>query len=170
MVNKDSERNERMARVAPELESSWAAYPLNRKDWLDNAATLSNEDGSTSPAFIPYEKDPNFPTTALKADYVWGAGQRGFGYYHLLTRDAYKVLTARIVNKGPPLQCCCLGPPSNSKFSSEDYDFVAEIVYNRSIASTPDDMLAQKEAINIARGEANMHYNMSQNVQLVMML
>ena len=152
MVNKDSEKNERMARVAPELESSWAAYPLNRKDWLDNAATLSNEDGSTSPAFIPYEKDPSFPTPALKADYVWGFGPQGFGYYHLLTRDAYKVLTTRVKNKGPPLQYCCLGPPSDSKFSSEDYDVVLEIVYNRSIASTPDDMLAHKEAINIARG------------------
>eukprot|EP01083_Nonionella_stella_P092616 259311_1 len=161
----DSDKNAMMVRIAPELESKWATYPLQRKFWLDASATLDTEDGSKSPVFISYKKDPNFPTAPLKADYVWGSGPRGFGYYHLLTRESYITLNARVRNNRPPMQCCCFG--GGGAQAANDYEYVSEIVYNRSVSSTPDDVLAYKEAINIARGEAQMHYNMSQDVQLV---
>ena len=170
MSEKEREINASMARVARELESPYATYPLKRTHWLDaNTPASTSEDGNNIPnAFIQHPKDKNFPTPTLKPDYVWGAGRRGFGYYHLLTIDSYQILNKRVRNKGPPMNCCCLGN-SNSEFSVNDYDVVAEILHNRSCSPVPDDMVAAKNAIDIARGVAQSEYNMSQNVQLFVM-
>ena len=168
-MSNDSEKNERMARFVPELKSPLASYPLRREAWLDVNATVNNEDGTRTPAFIPYKADPNFPVPALKDDYVWGPGSRGFGYYHILTRDAYKTLNVRIRNKGKPTQCCCFGSPDSAQ-AAEDYDVVSEIVYNRSVATRPDDIQAVKDALAIARGEAQLEYNTSQWVQFGVMM
>lgn len=164
MSEKDRETNERMVRLFPELESKHATYPLKRQKWLAEAGSVGSNDGTSTPAFLPYDKDPNFDAT-LKPDYAWGPGPRGFGYYHMLTRQSYKILYARAKNNPAPIQCCCFGSPE-LKLKVEDLDIVSDILYNRSIASIPDDMLAAKEAIDIARGEAKAHYNMDQNVQL----
>jgi hypothetical protein len=170
MSEKEREINESMARVARELESPYATYPLKRTHWLDaNAPASTTEDGNDAPkAFISHRKDKNFPTPTPKPDYVWGAGRRGFGYYHLLTIDSYQILNKRVRDKGPPLNCCCVGS-SNAEFSRKDYDVVAEILHNRSLSPVPDDMVAAKNAIDIARGVAQAEYSMSQNVQLVVM-
>ena len=168
MNEEEREINEMMARVAPELESSFATYPLKRTHWLDTSAPVSDEDERKIVAFIAHPRDPNFPRPVLKADYVWGQGKRGFGYYHLLTRDAYIALNQRVRNKGPPMNCCCFRS-SNTAFSAEDYDVAKDIIYNRSTAPVPDDVVAFKSAIDIARGTAQVAYNMSQDVQFVMM-
>lgn len=67
-MGSDSETNERMVRVAPELESKWATYPLQRKLWIDPMAQITGEFNEQQPAFIPHKKDPNFPDVAMKKE------------------------------------------------------------------------------------------------------
>ena len=152
--------NDILPRVAPELASKYAKHPLAREMWLD-ASVKTDE----FVAFIPHPKDPNFPEPAMKEDYVWGPGPMGYGYYHLLTRASYKVLHARLSNKSS-VGCCCV-PQSREQ---SNLDEVKTIVYNRSIASRPDDLLAYKEALAYARGEAQLAYHVSQNIQLFVMV
>ncbi len=161
----DSERNERMQRVAPELKSKWAKYPLKGSSWLSPDASIDHGDGTKSTAFIPHPKDPGYALPPRKEDYVWGTGPKGFGYYHLLTRDSYVILNNRVRLNRPPPACCYLGDAQ----ANEDFDVVSEILWNRSLASAPDDVLAVSDALKHARGEAQSHYHMDQNIQLAVM-
>lgn len=153
--------NIKLARAVPELASEYAKHPLTRQFWLE-ASTKTDE----ITGFIPHPKDPNFPNTAaLREHYVWGPGPKGYGYYHLLTRSSYKILNARLSHQSA-VGCCCLPQSDNQA----DLGEVKTIVYNRSIASRPDDMLAYKEAIAYARGEAQLAYHTSQDIQLFLMV
>eukprot|EP01083_Nonionella_stella_P193289 714046_1 len=150
----DSETNERMVRVAPELNSKWATYPLKRFTWINPSEQSTGVSGDHQPPFIPREKDPNFPDVAMKKDYVWGPGTRGYGYYHLLTREAYVALSQRVRGNRPNQHCCsCCFGSSNSNFSCEDYDIVSNILHNRSIAAIPDDKLAYQKDEKDTRSE-----------------
>mmetsp|Transcript_25100 Transcript_25100/g.37094 ORF Transcript_25100/g.37094 Transcript_25100/m.37094 type:complete len:160 (+) Transcript_25100:122-601(+) len=151
--------NTKMARIVPELKSVYAKYPMKRNLWLDPRAQANTGE----PAFIPH---PNNSTTPIKPDYVWGPGTLGFGYYHLLTRDSYLGLFRRLQNDAPA-QCCACSAEASKIYN--DHTDVKMIVYNRSVASRPDDVLAKKEAMDIARGVSQGFYHMDQNFQLVVM-
>jgi len=118
--------------------------------------TVNNEDGTSStPAFIRYKKDSGYPAPTFKEDCVWGAGPQGWGYYHLLTKNAYKVLHYRLHKEATPRQeWCCIRSSNPAVVAREDYDVVNLILYNRSNASIPDDFKAQVEAVDHARGSA----------------
>ena len=161
MTNSDK-INETLVRVAPELSSKYAKYPMTRKMWL-SAKTKTEE----ITGFIPYPRDSNFSSPTMKEDYVWGAGPLGQGYYHLLTKSSYSALYNRLYNQRVSGAGCCGCAESQEKI---DHDEVKLIAYNRSIASRPDDFLAQKEATALARGEAQAAYNVTQDFQLVMMI
>ena len=81
-----------MPKVAPELASSYAKYPLKEKSWLGpNAKGPKGE-----PCFIK-ESD-----NGIKMDYVYCKnGINGPGYYHLLTKTSYVNLYSRVVNSPP---------------------------------------------------------------------
>jgi hypothetical protein len=161
-MNKDWKTNEKMVKVAPELASSFAEYPMTREYWLDPITKINDN----TPAFISHPKDPNQLTSPpLKIDYVYGPGPLGIGYYHLLTRESYISLHRRLRNEAT-VQCCCFG--SSTPGAEFQYE-VKNIVYNRSIATRPDDILGQQQAIEKAQGIANSEYQMSQNIQLVVM-
>ncbi len=173
----NDETNAAMKRVAPELSSKFAIYPLQRKFWLSPEAKSGPNNDQSITAFIAHPRnDKGTPSPSLKEDYVWGPGSFGFGYYHLLTRDSYKILHARMREEYGGDICCCYGPVHSTastgvlKPTGKDYDTVKNIMYNRSICSRPDDYLAQKEAIDAARGIAQQHYHQDQNFQLVLMI
>ena len=173
MTTRDDEINAAMPKVQPELASKYVSYPMKRQVWL----SIDGQIDGNIPAFIPHKKDPNFPKPPLKEDYVWGAGPRGFGYYHILCREAYKILYHRVNGMraigGPGQGCCCASPPpptDSQKPTAKEIDDVKDVMYNRSIASRPDDFLAQKEAIEAARGVAQAHYHTDQNIQLAVMV
>ena len=159
MGTNDDEMNAKMANVAPELASEYARYPLKRKAWI-------NPEGKTAkgePCFIQANGK-----ASMKMDYVYGAGPKGFGYYHLLTRDSYVNLYHRLQKEAPV--CCCTCSPSFRMVSQKeisDHDDVVRIIYNRSVGSIPDDEQAAADAIAIARGTAKAVYNITQNEQLV---
>jgi len=105
---------------------------------------------------------------ALKLDYVHGPGRFGWGYYHLLTNDSYVALNQRLMSQASPIQCCCISPSSSHKIpGAEFYDEVKTIVYNRSVASIPDDILAYQEAIVGAQVTAQGAYHFDQNMQII---
>mmetsp|Transcript_14840 Transcript_14840/g.21234 ORF Transcript_14840/g.21234 Transcript_14840/m.21234 type:complete len:182 (-) Transcript_14840:303-848(-) len=170
--------NESMVKVAPELASKYATYPMKRKLWL--AVDGKVDDDNDIPAFIAHPKpegtsNSNNSSPARKSDYVWGPGPFSFGYYHLLTRPAYEILYHRIRNELVTI-CSCFGGGKKSAISTggieptrSEIDEVVTMMYNRSIASRPDDFLAQKEAFDLAQGIAQSHYHFGQNFQLVLM-
>lgn len=152
MGDKNAQLNSKMVKYCPELASEWAKYPLAYKAWLSPNGTGPKG----VPCWIPAPKG-----TEMKLDYVHGAGPRGWGYYHLLCRQSYTILYARLTNEMP---CCCCASGNKSLSEWED---VKNVVYNRSVASKPDDAQAHKDAIAIAKGTAQAHYHVDQNFQLV---
>lgn len=49
------------------------------------------------PAFLPANpRSAGVNANPHKTDYIFGEGQKGFGYYHTSTRDAYRILSKRI--------------------------------------------------------------------------
>jgi hypothetical protein len=154
MADKNSETNAKMARVCPELASEYARFPLHNKAWMSPKAKGPKD----IPLWVSAPKG-----SPMKMDHVHGAGPKGWGYYHLLTRDSYHILYARLTNEMPA--CCCAMNAAARKEMS-DWDDVKTIVYNRSVASIPDDDQAMRDAISLAQGEAQVHYHMEQNFQL----
>ena len=144
--------NESMVKVAPELASKFAVYPINYSKWLN-----PNDEYDGEPLFIKADH-----SDGVKMNYVWGKiGPKGHGYYHLLTRFSYVNLNNRLEDEEPYLPCC-----GNKKAVKEynDYLHVVAVVKNRSHASVPNDKLAKEEGATEKKLEkehrdAVMHQN-----------
>ena len=154
MSDKNAQINAKMARVCPELASEYAKYPLAMKAWMSPGAKGPKD----APMFIAGPRG-----SPMKMDHVHGAGPKGWGYYHLLTRDSYINLYARLTNETP---LCCCGFSAQARTEMSEWDDVKTIVYNRSVARIPDDVQGKKDAISLAQGEAQGHYHAEQNFQL----
>ena len=141
MPRTDAEKNDMMGRVAPELLSPYAAYPLTQtssfESWLDAKSTGPD----SAPGFFP-----NGGSTTIKEHYVYGAGSKGMGHYHLLTRDSYVILAARLLNNAPIGWCCF----ADSRRAADEHFEVRQICYNRSVSSVPNDVIAAQQAVVIA--------------------
>jgi hypothetical protein len=95
-----AELNELMSACIPEVrDSQFGDYPMKQHSWM-----LLNTGIGENPAFIAshlqvkYREDANYnEKVPMKRDYVFGTGPKGFGYYHLLTRQAWVLLNSRIV-------------------------------------------------------------------------
>lgn len=114
----DNGINAKMRKRVPELKSEYAAYPMNYEgNWPKPPATAP--DGNK--LFVKSPPAPKGEAKELKDDYVWGPGTYGFGYYHLLTKDAYKILEARLaVDSAPTVGCGgCFGKGSSG---ADEYD------------------------------------------------
>ena len=144
MPKTDVEINEMMERVAPELGSVYAKYPLALPGWLMPGGTGPN----SAPGYIKAD------TESCKENYVYGDGLSGIGHYHILTRDAYVNLTTRLKSTTPIGWCCFAG---SRKAADEHYD-VTQICYNRSISSVPDDAVAAREALSASKDTAQAVY------------
>jgi hypothetical protein len=142
----DTARNEVMGSVAPELLSLYAKYPLKQLAWLSPNGIGPN----SAPGFIE-----DAGANIVKEHYVYGAGPKGRGHYHILTREAYTILYVRLQNTTPVVWCCFA---DSRKAGAEHFD-VRQICYNRSVSPVPDDVVAAKTAEEIARGVAQAHYN-----------
>ena len=154
MVTVD-EMNQKMAKVCPELASSYAKYPLKQSRWLDPQDTGPKGE----PCFMASQQD-----AGVKMDYVFGPGRLSRGYYHLLTKDSYKILYARTLNTAPS-GCCAFDKAARQ--AVDDHDTVKRLMYNRSVASIPDDAVGASDAIHGAKQTAQAFYHAGQNEQLV---
>lgn len=141
--------NAKMKEVAPELASPYARYPMKRARWLG----LTENDPDGKPMFCPVDG------TDTKPDYVRGKGPNGEGFYHLLNPHAYKNLHVRLHNQAPA-QCCVCTKACRQHY--DDFHNVQQIVYNRSVASKPDDGLGAKEALSISQVTANNAFLLTQ--------
>eukprot|EP00527_Entomoneis_sp_CCMP2396_P001582 CAMPEP_0198145374 /NCGR_PEP_ID=MMETSP1443-20131203/23046_1 /TAXON_ID=186043 /ORGANISM="Entomoneis sp., Strain CCMP2396" /LENGTH=168 /DNA_ID=CAMNT_0043809003 /DNA_START=80 /DNA_END=586 /DNA_ORIENTATION=+ len=154
-------KNKQMRMTCSELASKYATYPLQRKTWL----MVDGTGPDSAPAFMEGSSDES----GLKEHYVYGKGPKdATGYYHLLTREAYKILYKRVRSEAPAGGAVC---PCFSSQETRDqidaWDTTKTICWNRSVSSQPDDQIAQDEAIKIAKQVANKTFNRTQNEQLV---
>lgn len=165
--------NHAMKQYLPETAGcNYADYPMNFPRWLNPKDKAP--DGK--PCFL--QTSNSLPAEGIKVGYVWGPGNLGFGYYHLLTQHAHKTLFTRIshrrVNIGPDSGggggCCgCFGevdPRTKmpSGVSSDDIDDLRLIFHARSVASVPNDGQARQDALGEAKTTANAHYQFDQNI------
>mmetsp|Transcript_28013 Transcript_28013/g.44054 ORF Transcript_28013/g.44054 Transcript_28013/m.44054 type:complete len:180 (-) Transcript_28013:1213-1752(-) len=156
------EVNAKMARVASELTSPYAKYPLSaqtgRSMWVNPSG------GRTAKDELCFIAGQGKDEPMKKPDYVYGPGTMGYGYYHLLTRDSYKILYVRLQSAAPVACCSCFNKEATRAI--DEHDEVTRICYNRSVATIPDDIQAAKDAEAKARGTAKVVYNYTQNEQL----
>jgi hypothetical protein len=147
--------NAKMAKFVPELVSAYALYPMKRVRWLD-------------PKEIGPRGEPCFIATStnagVKPNYVYGRGPYGTGYYSLMTRVPYVNIYSRLQNQ-PPVRCCALSKEARNEM--DEFDDVRRIVYNRSVSTRPDDVVAAGDAIAKARGDAQEGFRLGQLSQLV---
>jgi len=149
--------NEGMVRVAEELGSKYAEYPIRYKRWLNVTESVEG-----SPCFI----SSNGGDAGLKVDYVFCTrGPLGPGYYHLLTKVAYVNLYGRLQSSSPPSTCLCFG----DRKGYNEYVGVKAVVYNRFFGSKPDDVQAKKDAEAAAKEIAQGVYNLTQVEQIILM-
>lgn len=79
----------------PELKlSNIARYPLELPSWVNPSAKINGK----IPAFIPYPAKDGEKVELLQ-DYVWGPNTHGMGYYHVWTKQAYRILTNRVTKE-----------------------------------------------------------------------
>lgn len=116
----------------PELASSYAVYPLALPKWTDPRDNVGGQK-----AFLPSSEK-----AGLKPDYVYGSGRLGKGYYHLTTKDSYRILTNRC-NTLAPTVCCFTGSGSEADI----WDTTRRILQARLGSSKPDDGVAHREGV-----------------------
>lgn len=131
--------------LVPELRSEYASYPMERAKWL--SAGDKAPDGNR--AFIASPKPEKGETKELKPDYVWGPGTYGFGYYHLLTKESYVILSARLQSE-PSQGCSCFGSSTKDTPKQEDLNDVYLVMYYRSKSPVPNDRMAKEHCLKEA--------------------
>ena len=138
------EVNRMMPKVAPELASRYARYPLREKAWL----SPNGKGPKGEPCFVK-ESDKG----VVKMDYVYCKnGVNGTGYYHLLTKTSYINLYSRVVNS-PPGVCGCNVSKEGRK-AYEEWDVVQRVLHNRQTCSVPDDGKGAAKSLKDAQGMA----------------
>eukprot|EP00542_Grammatophora_oceanica_P013925 CAMPEP_0194031682 /NCGR_PEP_ID=MMETSP0009_2-20130614/4795_1 /TAXON_ID=210454 /ORGANISM="Grammatophora oceanica, Strain CCMP 410" /LENGTH=156 /DNA_ID=CAMNT_0038671899 /DNA_START=43 /DNA_END=513 /DNA_ORIENTATION=+ len=76
--------------IATAKQLSYYRYPLLGTHWSSTRSVNIHD----LPGFVPATSN-NFDGTVIKPNYVYGKGNRGFGYYHLMTQDSWKILAKR---------------------------------------------------------------------------
>jgi hypothetical protein len=127
--------NDRMTRIAPVLSSKFAKYPMQFSTWLD--PFTQTKEGK--PTFMPQEHPPRTPPhegDERYIDYIWGDGPCGKGYYHLLTKQAYKNLIDELENETPVIRCDCF---VGDLGQLHDHMEVVSLLRHRSESDVPND-------------------------------
>jgi hypothetical protein len=148
--------NAKFVKYVPELASEYAKYPMSYPRWLDP----KEKDNKGRPCFMESQVD-----AGLKMDYVYGRGKFGRGYYHMMTREAYTSIHPRMRSEAPGGSCSCFSASARKEVDA--HDDVKRIMYNRSVASIPNDVVAASDAIEGARQTAKQWHNGLQNEQLM---
>jgi hypothetical protein len=143
--------NEKMLLV-PELHSAFARYPLDRPRWIrptQETHTPKADGGELT--FMSFPPPPKGETNDIRMNYVWGPGTKGFGYYHLLTKESYVALAGRLHSETAPSIPCCGGGAASKEDKGDLEEVYLNIVYPRSKSPVPKDSYAQNHAIAEAR-------------------
>ena len=162
--------NEIMKSYIPETAGcTYADFPMVRDRWF----RANEQTDKGEPCFIKTENA--LPSEGMKTGYIWGAGPNTWGYYHLLTKNAHKLIYARIINNkvnlgGGSDGCCgCFGTPDPAtkmpSIKADDKDDMRRLFHGRQVATKPNDAQASKDQIAESTSVAQAHYQYDQNIQ-----
>ena len=135
--------NERM-QLVPELRSPFARFPLDRPRWIrPTREQHTPKEVGWERTFIACPPPPKGTKNDVKMNYVWGPGSKGFGYYHLLTKESYVALSARMHSECAPPIPCCGGATKESEEKRKELEHVYLLIVNpRSKSPVPQDTYA----------------------------
>ena len=140
-----AEVNKAFAATCPELKSKYASYPIPQEystRWL--ALDGKDEDGNR--VVILTEHDKGF-----KEHYVFCKNAPlGKGYYHMLTKCAYVNLYSRLMSEGSGAPC--LSFSTANRMRADQWETTRRVVYNRSRANRPDDVVGAEQAVDHMEG------------------
>ena len=145
-----NELNKSMVKFHPELNSSYARYPMNHKRWYQPGEKGPNGE----PCFIK-GGDPD----TFKKDYVFCKhGSFGPGYYSLMTKIAY----VNLYSKHDAMQpgTCGIACNAADRKAIDEHDDVKRVLYGRQMSPKPSDQAAAKRAMDESEGMANAAYAM----------
>lgn len=145
--------NERL-QLVPELRSPFARYPLDRPRWIrPTRETHTPKDDGAELTFIACPPPPKGTKNDVKMNYVWGPGSKGYGYYHLLTKESYVALSARMHSECAPPIPCCGGATKESEEKRNELEHVYLLIVNpRSKSPVPKDTYAMNHTYADAGG------------------
>jgi hypothetical protein len=177
MGQSHDEINSNMKKLLPETaDNNYADYPMTGGKWLTGKDKAARGGGY---CFIRTEN--MMPKGEGHSGYVWGSGVFGFGYYHLLTRDAHRTLYHRIESRkvftgaDTGVGCGCFGstPKPDAiptelpvKLSTGDLDVLRNVFHARSVSSLANDAQARLDQQTDASNTAQATYGYDQNYLL----
>uniref|UniRef100_A0A7R9ZJK6 Uncharacterized protein n=1 Tax=Craspedostauros australis TaxID=1486917 RepID=A0A7R9ZJK6_9STRA len=154
-IRRGDELHKAMIQFLPETDCEYARYPMNYERWLDPGETGPKGE----PCFIASPNDDG-----IKKGYVYGPGNKGKGYYHMLTRSAQTALYSQITHKQPSVSCCCAGGDKDPD-AYDKWDDVQRVMYARYKSNVPNDGRANEAAMAEAQGMANAAHHGTQGMQ-----
>lgn len=165
--------NRAMKIYIPETANNpYADYPMTNSRWCQPEDQIPYGPLKGEPCFIRTE---NYIPDGFKDAYVWGPGDRGWGYYNLLTRSAHQAVYVRLQNRkvtvdGSDDCFACfkstdprtiLPKPTNG-LTREDMDVIRLLFHARSVSSKGNDAVAVSDQIAEAQATASGLFVMEQ--------
>ena len=164
--------NKALIEFLPELDSEYAAYPMNHPRWYQ-----PNETGPKGePCFVPgvaAAANNGTPTgtaaAVIRKDYAYcSRGPNGAGYYSLLCHVSYMNLHEKLKSVTPQSAACPCFNSKETRDALDRYDDCKRVIFMRQRCTVrPDDKLADDIVMGQAKATAQAVYNATQNEQLV---
>lgn len=165
-----------MKQLIPETsDNNFADYPMTGGAWL------TGKDKAPGGGYCFIRTEALMPKGKGHSGYVWGTGSFGFGYYHLLTKDAHKTIYNRILNgkvftgaSDTGVVCGCFGSALEHdaiptelpvKLSRDQLDVLRILFHARSLSSKANDMQARQDQEAEMKTVAQAHHTYNQNMQ-----
>ena len=166
---KASVLNTAMKIYIPETKFNlYSDYPMMNERWYKPDEYVPYGSMKGQPCYIKTEW--SMPeSTGTKDGYIWGPGDFGWGYYHLTTKSAYKILYTRILNNKVTISgesegfcSCCFQTPdprtvmpkptsgTGSGLTKDDIDNLRVLFHARSVSTKGNDGVAQSDQLQIA--------------------
>lgn len=177
LSNAAPQLNKSMKILLPETNGcTYADYPMTGNKWL------TGKDKAPEGGYCFIKTDDQMPgATGFKTGYVWGSGPFGFGYYHLLTKQAHITLYHRINNRkvftgaskggggcGGSICRCFFGSGSSPDpdaiptrlpdIPADHMEELRRLFHARSVATAANDAQAQADLLAEATTLAQGHY------------
>lgn len=166
-----AEINASLIKFLPETDSQYARYPMKHDRWYEPTETGPHGE----PCYVQVDTAAagSASPSSVKKDYVFcrktPPGMQP-GYFSLMTHVAYVNLYEKIDSVRPAGGgggCCGIGGSPDERQALDEWDDVKRVIWARQLAAQPNDEIAGKAAMDVAKGKAKSAYTFTQNEALV---